>query len=192
MLFSSVAGVWGGGRAGRLRRRATPTSTPSPSGRRGRGLPATSVAWGAWAGGGMAADDGAPTSGSAAAAWPPCDPDRAVAALAQALAARRDHRSWSPTSTGPGSPRRSPLARPSPLLDDLPEVGRGAAAAPAGRATCTPPASALRASGSPASPGRAAAALLDLVRAEAAAVLGHAAADGVGPTGRSGTSASTR
>ena len=118
-------------RVGRRRARATtrpptPTSTPSPSTGARRGLTATSIAWGVWAGGGMAADDRRRRTDLRRAACRRWHPEPAVAALA-AGRRRTARRPWpSPTWTGSGSPPPSPSARPSPLLADLPEVRRAA------------------------------------------------------------------
>ena len=81
-------------------------------------------------------------------------------------------------------------ARPSPLLDELPEAPRAATGeAPAAGLRRWP-----RELSRPSRTGRTqAAALLDLVRAEAAAVLGHrSAADGRPGPRRSASWASTR
>ncbi|MCD2462692.1 SDR family NAD(P)-dependent oxidoreductase [Streptomyces sp. MBT42] len=173
VLFSSIAGVWGsGGQAAYAAANAYLDALAEH--RRARGLPATSVAWGAWAGVGMA------TVGDAAERLRSrgitvMDPDRAVAALRRAVAedepqvtvADVDWDRFVPLFTG---------ARPSRLLDELPEA--------VALFTDTPADAAPVADGL----GRQVAALpeadgvrllLDLVRAEAAAVLGHADADEV-------------
>ncbi|MET8572530.1 type I polyketide synthase [Streptomyces sp. NPDC004783] len=174
VLFSSIAGVWGsGGQAAYAAANAHLDALAEH--RRAQGLPATSVAWGAWAGVGMA------TVGDAAEQLrrrgiTVMDADRAVVALLQAVAgdepqvtvADVDWDRFVPLFTG---------ARPSPLLAELPEATSQFTRADddepvpvtgelGGRVASLPEADGTRL-------------LLDLVRAEAAAVLGHADAEEV-------------
>ncbi|MFD4318780.1 type I polyketide synthase, partial [Streptomyces sp. NPDC058548] len=171
VLFSSIAGVWGsGGQAAYAAANAYLDALAEH--RRAQGLPATSVAWGAWAGVGMA------TVGDAAERLRSrgitvMDPDRAAAALrlavaedeAQVTVADVDWDRFVPLFTG---------ARPSPLLAELPEVAdllTGASADPAP----VPDGLGHRVAALPEADGTRL--LLDLVRTEAAAVLGHADTD---------------
>ncbi|MFI1711774.1 type I polyketide synthase [Streptomyces griseoruber] len=170
VLFSSIAGVWGsGGQSAYAAANAYLDGLAEQ--RRARGATALSVAWGPWADGGMAAEDGAEEylrrRGLAA-----LDPDTALAALRRVL--QQDVTGqvvadvdWSRFAPGFTS------TRPSPLLADLPEVrdalrsgqtdpdDGGAGAALRGRLAGRPAAERTRA-------------LLELIRTHAAAVLGHA------------------
>ncbi|WP_219566102.1 type I polyketide synthase, partial [Streptomyces griseus] len=173
VLFSSIAGVWGsGGQAAYAAANAHLDALAEN--RRARGLPATSVAWGAWAGVGMA------TVGDAAEhlrrrGITVMDPDRAVAVLRRAVAddepqltvADVDWDRFVPLFTG---------ARPSRLLDELPEATQLSTAANADPAP-VPDGLGRRVAALPEADGTRL--LLDLVRAEAAAVLGHADPDEV-------------
>ncbi|WP_276147107.1 KR domain-containing protein, partial [Streptomyces sporangiiformans] len=83
VLFSSFAGVVGG--MGQASYAAANTFLDALAGyRRAHGLPATSVAWGPWAGGGMAA--GEIEERARQGGMPPLSPERALAALQQAVA----------------------------------------------------------------------------------------------------------
>ncbi|GGO37823.1 type I polyketide synthase [Streptomyces lasiicapitis] len=181
VLFSSNSGVWGGGGQGAYAA-ANAYLDALAQRRRARGLTATSVAWGAWGGSGMAAAEEAEEHlrrrGVTAMA-----PERAVAALAQAVAydetflavANVDWERFAPSFTS---------VRPSPFMGDLPEVRR-ALAEPEATAD-----SDVRGSGTGSEwAGRLAGLaereqerlLLDLVRGQAASVLGYAGAEAVEP-----------
>ncbi|WP_344407580.1 type I polyketide synthase, partial [Dactylosporangium fulvum] len=168
ILFSSIAAAWGsGGQAAYAAGNAVLDAVAQEL--RGQGHPATSVQWGAWAGSGMAADD---TSRDALLrrGIRPMSPDTAVAAVQRAVAGREpvitvadvDWARFVPAFTA---------ARPSPLLADLPGVAdlTAAAGAPADGAAGNALRDRLDALVATADD----AALLDLVRAEAAAVLRH-------------------
>ncbi|WP_411293693.1 type I polyketide synthase, partial [Streptomyces kunmingensis] len=167
ILFSSNAGVWGsGGQAAYAAANAALDALAQS--RRARGRTATSVAWGAWSGSGMAADPAAEEQlrrrGVLAIA-----PDRALAALRQAL----EHDETLLTVADIDWPRFATgftAARPRPLLTELP-TGRGTAADDTDTAEQpdTDPGERLRAM--PAAEREAA--MLDLVRSAVAAVLGH-------------------
>ncbi|MEI5103720.1 SDR family NAD(P)-dependent oxidoreductase [Streptomyces sp. PmtG] len=177
VLFSSIAAVWGsGGQAGYAA--ANTFLDAVAERRRARGLTATSLAWGAWGGTGMAATAEAEEHLRRRGVRL-LDPDLAVGALARALAhdetcltvADVDWERFAPAFTA---------ARPSALLTALPELR------PRPRPTA-------EAAGTGAPLSRWAARLadhpeaerqrlvLDLVRAEAAAALGYAGAEAVEP-----------
>ena len=172
VLFSSVAAVFGG--AGQGNYAAANAALDALAGRRrARGLAATSVAWGPWAGGGMAQGSEAARARVRRGALPALDPDLAVRALGEAVdggdgvLAVMDV-DWAQFAAAPGVAQL-------PLVRDLPEV-REHAAAPgtqagqedglAGRLAGLPRAEQLQL-------------LAELVRAEAAAILGHASAEAI-------------
>ncbi|WP_240045134.1 type I polyketide synthase [Streptomyces alboflavus] len=181
VLFSSNAGVWGSGSQGAYAA-ANAHLDALAEARRARGLTATSVAWGLWGGGsGMAGEDAEETLrrlGVTAMA-----PERAVAALAEAVAydetfvavADVDWERFAPAFTS---------VRPSPFIEDLPEVRRAltgpeTATAPGTQATPTGSEWAQRLAALPAAEQERSA--LDLVRAQAAAVLGYPGPEAVEP-----------
>ncbi|MFW5417122.1 SDR family NAD(P)-dependent oxidoreductase [Nocardiopsis sp. CNT-189] len=130
--------------------------------RRALGLEATSVAWGAWAGPGMAAE--AAGDRLARHGLPGMDPGTAAEALLRAVR-NRDTAVVLARFDWSRFPAAFTAVRPGTLLDRIPEAVPDPAA---GAAPAAPAAGEDR--------GRA---LLDLVRRETAAVLGHASADGV-------------
>nr|WP_218008266.1 type I polyketide synthase [Herbidospora sakaeratensis] len=175
VVFSSISATWGSGHqpgyaAGNAYLDALVEN------RRARGLTGASVAWGPWSGGGMAGSDGAQTA-LRSRGLRFLDGDRAVAALASVVdggggvvtVADVDWARFAEVFT---------LRRPSPLLSGLPEV-RDALEAPGSDAP-EPDGSALAARLAGRSAAEADRILVDLVRAEAAAVLGHTSADPVG------------
>ncbi|MFI2264454.1 type I polyketide synthase [Streptomyces tubercidicus] len=117
VVFSSIAGVWGSGGQG-----AYAAGNAFVEGlveaRRARGLVGCAVAWGPWAGGGMAGVEGAEEH-LRRRGLKALDPDHAVSMLERAavdgsvVVADVDWERFAPAFTG---------ARPSPLLEDLPEV----------------------------------------------------------------------
>ncbi|MEU8685207.1 type I polyketide synthase [Streptomyces sp. NPDC048611] len=167
VVFSSIAGVWGsGGQAAYAAGNAFVEGLVAA--RRARGAVGCAVAWGPWAGGGMAGTEGAEEH-LLRRGLRPLDPALAVSALESAVGAGEgsvvvadvEWERFAPAFTG---------ARPSPLLEDLPEV-RAALAADAGSEDADAGVTRERFSGLPAvERGRA---LLELVRTHAAAVLGH-------------------
>ncbi len=160
VLFSSAAGVLGNAGQGNYSA-ANAVLDALADHRRASGLPATSIAWGAWA------EDGMATGGAAAqrihrTGFGTMKPDRALAALGAAL--RRDETAvmiadvdWE--KFGPGFT----AARPSPLLADLLPPARAASGLDLGGL-------------SEVERDRR---LLDLVRVSVAAVLGHSSATAI-------------
>ncbi|MEL3951408.1 type I polyketide synthase, partial [Streptomyces sp. LNU-CPARS28] len=179
VLFSSNAGVWGSGSQGAYAA-ANAHLDALAERRRARGLTATSVAWGLWAGGGMAGDDG--EEQFRRRGLRPMAPDLAVAALAQAVArdetfvavADLDWERFAPAFTS---------ARTSPFIGDLPEVrryARSVATEPGADAgTGDDAATGLRRRLAPLTEPEREVILLDIVRTHAAAVLGYTGAESV-------------
>ncbi|HEY7143819.1 MAG TPA: SDR family NAD(P)-dependent oxidoreductase, partial [Streptosporangiaceae bacterium] len=178
VLFSSIAATWGsGGQPGYAAANAFLDALAER--RLAQHRPATSVAWGPWGGGGMADQESA--TQLRRRGLPPMPPPQAVKALADAL----DGRDGLVTVADVDWSRFSPpftLRRPSPLLQNLPEVKRALAdpgpAGPGGlTAAGTDSALGQRLAGlTPAEQDRM---LAGVVRATAAAVLGHPSPDAV-------------
>ncbi|WP_405620118.1 type I polyketide synthase [Streptomyces sp. NBC_00076] len=170
VLFSSNAGVWGGGGQGAYGA-ANAHLDALAEWRRARGLVATSVAWGLWAGGGMAGDDGEEHLRRRGVR--PMAPELAVLALEQAVAcgevflavADVDWERFAPAFTS---------VRPSALIGELPQVRKVLEAA-AGESVGEDDGSLseLRRRLLGVTGSEREAMLLDLVRTHAAAVLGY-------------------
>ncbi|MEU5647630.1 type I polyketide synthase, partial [Streptomyces milbemycinicus] len=171
VLFSSGAAVWGSaGQGGYAAANAYADALAAD--RRRRGLVATSVAWGSWAGGGMVDDDLAREL--ARGGVRSMDPDRAIAALQQAL----DHDETALTVSDMDWARFAETftaARPRPLIDGIPEAAP-ASAEPAGDI----PGLAARLAQLP--DGERDRELLDLVRNAAALALGHTGTEPITPS----------
>jgi NADP-dependent 3-hydroxy acid dehydrogenase YdfG/acyl carrier protein len=177
VLFSSIAATWGGGlNSGYAAANAFLDGLAQQ--RAARGLAGTSMAWGAWGGGGMTDEDTAEQLARRGVRL--MDPRRAVAALGQVL----DGGEGSVTVADVDWARFAPLftvRRSSPLIDGLSEAaealagnGNGSGEGAAGdesplarRLAALPRAEQARV-------------LVDLVRAQAAAALGHASAEEIG------------
>ncbi|WP_234377263.1 type I polyketide synthase, partial [Streptomyces sp. TP-A0356] len=178
VLFSSVAGAIGSAGQGAYAA-ANAVLDALAVQRRAEGLPATSIAWGPWAGGGMA-DEAAGKRRRGRGAVAALDPDLALIALGAAVDSGRaahliadiDWSRFGPAFTA---------TRPSALIADLvaaPERNGGLTAERAAsdtddlaaRVTALPHEAALKV-------------VLDTVRARAASVLGHAGVEQV-PAGR--------
>ncbi|MGX7825881.1 SDR family NAD(P)-dependent oxidoreductase [Actinokineospora sp. 24-640] len=165
VLFSSGAGVWGS--AGQAAYAAANAHLDALARhRRDRGLPATAIAWGGWAGGGMTDDATAARLGVRGLRM--MEPESALLALAQAVGADEtaltvadiDWAGFVPTYTA---------ARSRPLIGEIPEVR--AALADAEPAETEQTGLRQRVLALP-EPDRAPF-LLELVRTEAAAALGY-------------------
>ena len=174
VLFSSISGIWGSGGQSAYSSANAYLDALAES-RRGRGQVATSISWGPWAGGGMAADDGR-AAGLRRRGLPALDPDAALASLELAL----DGDDTCVTIADVGWDTFTPIftaARRSALLEGVPEAGAAMAAAAADQTG-----SVSRSDGADALRERLAAlsgvdrdeALLDLIRTQAGVALGHA------------------
>ncbi|WP_344379141.1 type I polyketide synthase, partial [Streptomyces rhizosphaericus] len=174
VLFSSISGTFGAAGQGNYAA-ANACVDALAERRRAQGLPATSIAWGPWAEGGMATD-GALEQRLRRGGLPPMDAELAIGALQRALdlddtvvtVADIDWDRFAPDFTA---------ARPSRLLADLPEIRAVA------EATATAPAAdgsslATRLAGLGAAERDRL--LLDLVRTQVAAVLGHDGSESIG------------
>ncbi|MFD8986267.1 beta-ketoacyl reductase, partial [Streptomyces sp. NPDC059564] len=178
VLFSSIAGVWGaGGQAAYSAANAHLDALAAA--RRARGLPATALAWGPWAESGMAATPEIADSLRRRGLEPLAAEsaltvlDRAVGRNATAVTvADVDWARFAPTFT---------IGRPSPLLGDLPEVREAASARPGHSDEAADTAAALRRALAQADPAERDRTLVELVRTEAAAVLGHPGPEAVEP-----------
>ncbi|SCL14086.1 Acyl transferase domain-containing protein [Micromonospora nigra] len=178
VLFSSVAGTTGNAGQGAYGA-ANAYLDALAERRRAEGLPALSVAWGAWRGAGLPADNERAQQRLRRGGMVGMDPELAVEALSRALRrgdtttliADIDWARFAPAFT---------LVRPSPLIADLDEVreaARQVAEEAAERAADTPSALAHRLAGL--SPAERSATLLEMVRQCAATALGYGAADDI-------------
>ena len=201
VLFSSVAGSLGIGGQGNYAA-ANAFLDAFAEHRRSLGLPALSLAWGPWAGGGMAVDGGVVEQRVRDSGMPPMAPDLAVAAMGALLATR------APLDSAAGSAaitladvewdQYAPtyaMARPCHLFDQLtgPPVSTEVSTTGPDRRSArgaTPSSLADQLAALPAAERERA--LLDLVREHVATVLGYPATKPWTPPGPSRTSASTR
>ncbi|MFF2851895.1 type I polyketide synthase [Streptomyces sp. NPDC058001] len=180
VLFSSIAGVWGSGTEGPYAA-ANAYLDALAERRRAAGLPATSVAWGIWDAFNDRDEDTTMrdllTQRSIRQGLPRLDPDLAFQALRQAL----DHDETTVVVSDVTWERFAALftmARPRPLLDEIPEARLATADdGPETAVADTDAGSELarRLTGLP-EPGQDRV-LLDLVCAQAASVLGHGSSE---------------
>ncbi len=157
VLFSSIAAVVGSGAHGAYAA-ANAHLDALAERRRARGATATSIAWGVWD-----ADEGVDRDRLVAEGVPPLDPELALTALGRAL----DHDDTTVVLADVDWARFAPAfaaARPRPLLAEIPEAGTEIPVQTSGFAARLAGLSAAEAHR----------VLTDLVRAQAAAVLGHA------------------
>ncbi|MEV0221375.1 type I polyketide synthase [Streptomyces sp. NPDC050704] len=173
VLYSSVAAVWGGSHQAAYAA-ANAHLDALAARRRARGLTATSVAWGSWAGGGMV-DDRIQRVFERIGVRS-MKPDTALTALWDALG--RDETQPAVTDMDWAAFGRSfGLARRRTLIDEIPEAAPAAhTAEPQGRTADT---SALAGRLTGLTERERDRLLLDLVRSATAAALGHAGVDAI-------------
>ncbi|MER5642628.1 type I polyketide synthase, partial [Kitasatospora sp. NPDC002227] len=172
VLFSSLSGTLGAAGQGNYAA-ANAYLDALALHRRSLGLPATSVAWGPWAGAGMAADESAVEDRMRKAGIPALAPELALTALQQAVgggeavvvAADLDWSRFAPAFTA---------TRPSRLISGIAEARQALEAAAAGPVTSEEPAGTalvreLRAM----TEADQARTVVELVRAQVATTLGH-------------------
>ncbi|WP_160310964.1 type I polyketide synthase, partial [Streptomyces sp. 150FB] len=174
VLFSSMGGTLGGPGQGSYSAANSYLDALAWQ-RAADGLPATAVAWGAWAGSGLA--DGEIGESARRFGMTPMDPERAIALLHRALdtgepAVAFADIDWDRYATS------FTLGRPSAALRELPEVRAALTTTdPAEQHTTADLGRELGALLRPDQERR----LLDLVQSHAAAALGHAASDAIEP-----------
>ncbi|UQT61329.1 beta-ketoacyl reductase [Streptomyces durmitorensis] len=176
VLFSSaVGGVWGsGGQGGYAAANAFLDALAQV--RRAAGLPATSVAWGSWGGGGMVT--GEVEERLRRQGLPPMVPATAMAALAASLGREETQVMVAQVEWADYAPALEAI-RPSRLIADLPDVAVLTAAHPGDQAGEESEGDLMaRLKGLP--DGKVDDALLEIVRAHAAAVLGLSGPDAIG------------
>ncbi|MCC9312087.1 SDR family NAD(P)-dependent oxidoreductase [Kitasatospora sp. RB6PN24] len=178
VLFSSISATWGSSVQPAYAAANTFLDGLAEQ-RRAQGLPATSVAWGPWGGGGMTdADTGARMARGGLMVM---DEDHAVQALAQIL----DGREGSVTIADVDWARFAPpftLRRPSPLLEGLPEVVAALAAEGSDAPVDGDAGASLKQQLAGLSRAEQVRTLVKLVQAQAAAVLDYASAGAVEAT----------
>ncbi|WP_240528943.1 type I polyketide synthase, partial [Streptomyces humi] len=176
ILFSSGAGIWGGGGQGAYAAANAHLDALAQQ-RRARGRTALSVAWGLWGGGGMA--DGEVGDRILSRGVRVMNPDLAVAALARVTAATETTRIVADIDWEVFAPQFTAVRR-APLLSDIPEV-REVLDEPVGTAQQAAAGTAPSALLDGLTEAEQHLAVLDLVRTQAAAALGHSTPDPVAP-----------
>ncbi|WP_263164104.1 type I polyketide synthase [Streptomyces sp. SCSIO ZS0520] len=173
VLFSSFGASYGSAGLGNY----TPGNTfldALAEQRRAQGLPATSVVWGTWEGSGMA-DNGVGERARTQGVWE-LPPEQATAALQQAL----DHEEtnpvlidirWDSFSLGTNTERNSPLFEMVPEAAAKVAAAQAEAESAAEESAGAPEALLARLQAQP--PSEQERVLLELVRKQAASVLGH-------------------
>ncbi|HEV3293455.1 MAG TPA: beta-ketoacyl synthase N-terminal-like domain-containing protein, partial [Streptosporangiaceae bacterium] len=175
VAFSSIAATWGSGlQPGYAAANAFLDGLVQA--RRGQGLAGTSVAWGPWGGGGMT--DAQSAEQLARRGLRQMDPQLAVNALGQALDGSEELVTVADVDWARFAASFT-VRRASPLIGDLPDVARALAEAEAAAGAEANAGSALGHQLAGLSETEQARVLIDLVRAQAAVVLGHASAEAV-------------
>ena len=171
VVFSSISGIWGSAEQAAYGA-ANAALDALIARRRASGLPGTAVAWGPWAQVGMAADDETAAQ-LRRRGLTPIEPGPALAALAGAVGAGEESVTVADVRWAEFLPLfTASRARPF-LLISLPEASVPAAAPESGSGL------AERLAGL--APAERTRSVLELVRAQVAAVLGHASAGAVEP-----------
>ncbi|UFQ99993.1 SDR family NAD(P)-dependent oxidoreductase [Streptomyces sp. Go40/10] len=174
VLFAALGGVVGG--AGQANYAAANAHLDALAAtRRAAGLPATAVAWGAWAGGGMADADEVRRRLDRDGLLP-MDPERALAALGREITGGDPAVVLADVDWARLAPSLHAV-RPSPLISTVPEAHRAVAPGP-GASRASDPRQRLAALPD----GERARVLLDLVRDAIAAVLGYGSPGAVDTT----------
>ncbi len=182
VLFSSFAGTSGNAGQGAYGA-ANAYLDALAERRRAAGLPATSIAWGAWHGAGLAGDDERTRQRLRRGGMVGMAPELAVEAMARVLAGGDATTVIADLDWARFAPAFAAI-RPSPFLSDLPEVREVARAAAAEAAERTADRSSRAGRLLALSPAERADALRGLVRECAATALGYAGADDI-PADRS-------
>ncbi|MCN9244973.1 SDR family NAD(P)-dependent oxidoreductase, partial [Streptomyces sp. RY43-2] len=168
VLFSSIAATWGAGGQGAYAAGNAFLDALARN-RAARGLAATSIAWGAWDGDGMADPDALTRRGVL-----PMDPALALDALTEAVEQAEPTVTVADVDWSRFAPLFAAL-RPAPLLADLPDAREALAEPAAEEPAPGGPAAELAGLAGP----QRRRIMLDLVRAEAGGVLGYTEADSV-------------
>ncbi|WP_245805218.1 type I polyketide synthase [Amycolatopsis australiensis] len=183
VLFSSIAGVWGSGDHGAYGA-ANAYLDAFAEHRRARGLPASSIAWGIWHAAnewtGATIPEGVDPSLVRKRGLPFLDPEIAMSALRREL----DHDRPSIALADVDWDRFVPAfgsARPRPLIADVPEAAEILAADRVEPGPAAGEPSELRRALAGLSAAERRQSVLETVRGQAAAVLGHASAAAVVP-----------
>nr|AXL05737.1 AMP-dependent synthetase [uncultured bacterium] len=176
VVFSSIAGVWGGGGQGPSGA-ANAVLDALVEQRRARGLRATSIAWGALDQIGVM--DEAMLTQLRRRGVLPMAPQLAVTALVQAVAGNEKFVTVADMDWGAFVPAFTSV-RPSPLFADLPEA-KAALAATQPDTENSDTAASLADSLRAVADSEQNRILLRLVRGHASTVLGHSGAEGIGP-----------
>ncbi|WSC96692.1 SDR family NAD(P)-dependent oxidoreductase [Streptomyces sp. NBC_01754] len=173
VVFSSIAATWGSGSQGAYAA-GNAFLDAWIQHRHDRGLPGTSVAWGAWGGGGMVAR-GETERALRRRGLLPMEPALAIQALAASVDGNEPCVTVADVDWSVFAPAFTSV-RPSVLLSDLPEAADSLEADSSAEAD-----SGLRQQLSGVTVAERRQVVLDLVRAQAAQVLGHGGAEAIEP-----------